>query len=503
MRDTYRLPILTAPMLSTMLLLAATAPENMALAQASSPASLEQGLKSQYPEGTVLNVLTTSIVATSGCNIPAESTFKNGKLHPPGLAQNLLLPAAKCEMQSIAPGSQVSLLVVRVVQKSNRVYFVVSQGAIASQVDFDFPKGFLATAELAQVQEAIQNVFAVASSPSSPAEGGQAAPAVSQPASPQLPPAVMPGSLYVNAQNKADRLQMNLDNSFSLQEGGQSFTGNYSVAGATLKLHIVQLQKDVDIAVHGSEIVVNGEEIWTLALGPRYVNSANSADQIQLSADGSFALQEGGQSFTGTYSVAGATLTLHIPQLQKDVDILVQGNEIVVNGEEIWNQPKKASEAPVAVPSTPSRGLDRNPADLQSTIEAGKEVSLPVKTGTGRFNNGFPYLVMAEGVVTLSKTTFAFRATVGADDFGVSPDKILYLNWQRMEYSVKPAMHVKVAVKNKKGTKEDKKDYYFYSVGARAAGGGPNGEGASVDCGACDDSMNVLYALLAKIRGGQ
>jgi hypothetical protein len=110
---------------------------------------------------------------------------------------------------------------------------------------------------------------------------------------------------------------------------------------------------------------------------------------------------------------------------------------------------------------------------------------------------------MAEGVVTLSKTTFAFRGTVGANDFEVSPDKVLYLNWQRMEYSVKPALHVKVAVKNKKGTKEDKKDYYFYSVGARAAGGGPNGEGASIDCGACDGSMNVLYALLTKIRGGQ
>jgi hypothetical protein len=58
-----------------------------------------------------------------------------------------------------------------------------------------------------------------------------------------------------------------------------------------------------------------------------------------------------------------------------------------------------------------------------------------------------------------------------------------------------------VAIKNKKGTKEDKKDYYFYSAGARAVGGGPVGEGASIDCGACDDSMNVLYSLLQKLRG--
>jgi hypothetical protein len=332
-------------MLSAVMLLAATAPGNVAIAQAAAPASLEQSLNSQYPKGTVLNVLMTGVVGTSGCNVPAESTFKDGKLHPPGFGVNLLLAAAKCEMHPIEPGSQVYVHSLRVMQKSNRVYFIVMQGALPSQVDFDFPKGFLATAELAQVQEAIQNVFAVASSPSSPAEGGQAAPAVSQPASPQLPPTVMPGSLYVNAQNKADRLQLHLDNSFSLQEGGQSFTGNYSVAGATLKLHIVQLQKDADIVIQGNEIVVNGQEVWTLALGPLYVNSANSADKIQLSPDGSFTLQEGGQAFSGTYSVAGATLKLRIAQLQKDVDIAIQGNRLIVNGDENWVSPENATSS--------------------------------------------------------------------------------------------------------------------------------------------------------------
>jgi hypothetical protein len=110
---------------------------------------------------------------------------------------------------------------------------------------------------------------------------------------------------------------------------------------------------------------------------------------------------------------------------------------------------------------------------------------------------------MAEGVVTLSKTTFVFRGTVGANAFEVSPDKILQLNWQRMEYSDTPACHVKVGVKNKKGTKDDKKDYYFYSAGASAVGGGPGGQGASISCSGCDDSMNVLFSLLTRVRGGQ
>lgn len=76
-----------------------------------------------------------------------------------------------------------------------------------------------------------------------------------------------------------------------------------------------------------------------LTLGPVYVNSKNSADRLQLNADASFSLQEGGQSYTGTYSVAGATLKLHIVQLQKDVDIVIQGKQLIVNGGEVWNQP--------------------------------------------------------------------------------------------------------------------------------------------------------------------
>lgn len=71
------------------------------------------------------------------------------------------------------------------------------------------------------------------------------------------------GSVYVNSQNPADKLQLNADSSFSLQEGGQAFSGTFAVSGDTLKLHIVQLGKDVDIAIDGKTLIVNGEETWT------------------------------------------------------------------------------------------------------------------------------------------------------------------------------------------------------------------------------------------------
>ena len=71
------------------------------------------------------------------------------------------------------------------------------------------------------------------------------------------------GSVYVNAQDAAERLQLNgSDGSFSLLEGGQKFSGTYAVSGNLLRLHIAQLGKDVDIAIDGRRLIVNGAEIW-------------------------------------------------------------------------------------------------------------------------------------------------------------------------------------------------------------------------------------------------
>jgi len=71
------------------------------------------------------------------------------------------------------------------------------------------------------------------------------------------------GSVYVNAQDPAERLQLNgSDGSFSLLEGGQKFSGTYAVKGNLLRLHITELGKDVDIAIDGKRLIVNGAEVW-------------------------------------------------------------------------------------------------------------------------------------------------------------------------------------------------------------------------------------------------
>jgi hypothetical protein len=123
-----------------------------------------------------------------------------------------------------------------------------------ASVAFQFQKRFVNPSNLKQIQGTVAELLAMAPPDTKPAaSSAQGGP---------VPPPPRLGSLYISAKDTADRLQINTDGSFSLQEGGQSFNGAYAVSGATLKLHIVQLQKDVDIEIQGDRLIVNGDEAW-------------------------------------------------------------------------------------------------------------------------------------------------------------------------------------------------------------------------------------------------
>ena len=187
-----------------------------------------------------------------------------------------------------------------------------------------------------------------------------------------------------------------------------------------------------------------------------------------------------------------------------------------------WSQQSAPPQA-----ESSDNGADRSLASLESDIEAGKEVSIPIKFRNYQPHDsqyaaiycfagpecGDPQSVAAnlyDAVVRLSKTTFTLsggcrimRGFRGPEDcdFQVPPSKIIGLENQPERAS---RLHVQVAIKNNKGDKEERKDYYFYNAGAIAAGAqAPGGEGTSFVCSGCDDSMNVLYALLTNFRGGQ
>ena len=268
-----------------------------------------------------------------------------------------------------------------------------------------------------------------------------------------------------------------------------------------------------------------------LQLPSSYVSSQTPADQLQLNADHSFLLQEGGQTYRGTFVANGNTLELNISGGPKST-ATIQGNSLTDSGGQTWilgtpspgrtstgTLPPNREIRPVAASTPTAAGSIRGHAGPESDIEAGKEANFKIK-----YNQVAPgdrrttyisyspeaYVAMAyirDGVLTLSKTTFAFSGNCSINrgfgrvehcDFRVSPGKILELENQPEQSS---RLHVKVAIKNAKGDKEDKKDYYFYNAGASAIDVTVDGRpGVSIICDGCDDSMDVLYRLLTRIR---
>jgi hypothetical protein len=238
----------------------------------------------------VLNLLTTGVVGTIGCPIHPTSTFKDGKLHAPGFGQNVLLGTTNCATQPIDPGTKVYVAEMKVNQKTNRISFAVIQctmvGTVAncngavSQVDFEFPKGFLATAQLAQVQEAIHRVFSIDYIPKGPAQGGQVA-AVSEPVAPPPPP-VAPLKLpaaYASAQTPADKLQLNADNSFSLQEGGEPYRGTFAANGNTLELNFSDGTTKAILSRQGNNLSGSDGQTWVLR--EQYAGATSSGAMLQ------------------------------------------------------------------------------------------------------------------------------------------------------------------------------------------------------------------------------
>ncbi|MBZ5623310.1 MAG: caspase family protein [Acidobacteriia bacterium] len=115
----------------------------------------------------------------------------------------------------------------------------------------------------------------------------------------------------------------------------------------------------------------------------------------------------------------------------------------------------------------------------------------------GPFSQGVGVTV---ALVTVSKTAVSLAVPFSSNfEFTVSPDKILELDDQLLQAT---RIHLKVAVKNTKGHKEDKKDVYLLNPGADSTSRLEDGKYVYfVDCKGCDDSMKVLFALLESVRG--
>jgi hypothetical protein len=79
----------------------------------------------------------------------------------------------------------------------------------------------------------------------------------------QIAPLQLP-STYVSAQTPADQLQLNTDNSFSLQEGGQPYHGTFVVNGNTLELNISETTAKTIVSMQGNNLTDVSGQTWVL-----------------------------------------------------------------------------------------------------------------------------------------------------------------------------------------------------------------------------------------------
>jgi hypothetical protein len=107
---------------------------------------------------------------------------------------------------------------------------------------FQFPQAYVEIANIKEIAATIAEVFTVA-----------------QPAPPQV------SGLFVNSGNRAEQLQLNGNGSFSLTEGGRSFTGRFSVHDDRLVLLISETGNSATATIQGGKILDNDGKTWVQA----------------------------------------------------------------------------------------------------------------------------------------------------------------------------------------------------------------------------------------------
>ena len=285
----------TVAYLTAAAVLAATAP--WAYGQGGDPnGSLQQRLSSQLAltqvardrsgvvnSGTLLILQKDNLLMYfSACPSSPVNTYANGKLSQ-GFGHNLLrdlggtmrmagnATTADCPQRRFVRGTKLWVTKIEV-QKDAVVFrlYATPDNDMPYYGDLKLPfeKGpvpppgrVLATiAEVLTVQPA-GNPATSAQLTQAPGDGQEIKPP--EPAEPPVVPLKLP-SAYVSTQTPSDQLQLNSDNSFSLQEDGQTYHGTFLVNGGALELSIGESDTKTTVTIHGAALTDGIGQSWVL-----------------------------------------------------------------------------------------------------------------------------------------------------------------------------------------------------------------------------------------------
>ena len=204
-------------------------------------AKLEQQMKAQYTlttlagDGSVKGTLGTVLVlrkndlnAVPGNAIAYyTNSLKGGRLTHPAMA-NIFFKAEI--IKTFASGEQFFVIDFQAKDDAVVVFlfsYNTYDGVLyKADVQFPFPKGYLADVTFSQVQEAIGEVFAVAPAPQTEqtAQVVEPAPAVSVP------------GVYFRRDKTSDYIEFRTDGTLHLLQDGKNYDGNYEIQADTITI---------------------------------------------------------------------------------------------------------------------------------------------------------------------------------------------------------------------------------------------------------------------------
>jgi hypothetical protein len=262
--------------------------------------SIEQQLRKQYvltrvgtngvvvQAGTVLTVQADGIKASPASYLlfwPNNYKKGSGRVKQPLVAAKAgISKVDRGEIRFLQVGEKVYLAQMEI-KDADVVFSLQSCGACSpsgadpneipyrAEVSFQLGKGYLNTGTFKDIQETIGQVFAIDTGAATrgPDQTPPPSPAVPTPAPvPAAPVPAVPLKLpatYVSAQAPADQLQLNADNTFSLQEAGQSYSGTFAANGSALKLNISG-GPETTATVQGNNLTDGSGQTWVLRAQP-------------------------------------------------------------------------------------------------------------------------------------------------------------------------------------------------------------------------------------------
>jgi hypothetical protein len=251
-------------------------------------------------------------------------------------------------------------------------------------VSFQFPKGYLDSMKLKDIQDAIGQIF-VPDTSSSDQGSDQPQPNPSQGAQ-----QTSLAGLW-DMQGTGAQIQLNPDGSLSQQApNGQERPGHYTVNGDSLVLTDAATGRSSTFNIRGDSIYFGSRLMWVrhaaappppppppLKLPVTYVSAQAQTDQLQLNPDNSFSLQAAGETYQGTFAVSGSALELNMSDGTKST-ATIHGNTITDSNSQTWVLREQSETAA-------SGGATLQNQDVIKMVKAGLDDSLIIaKIGSSK-----------------------------------------------------------------------------------------------------------------------